>query len=229
MEVLSSMFTKAVEDGIIKGFRTPNGGPVISHLLYANDEMVVGEWSKKFVLFDCNVAGEEVREMAGVIGCKIGKMSFLHLVIMVGANMNIIKNWNGIIEVFEKRLAMWKAHSLSIGGRVVMIKSVLENLTKINWVAWERVALPKEDGGKMVFEVQDGRRKRLEKTVLAINAHCSGWGTMPFKSGNTRVWINIAKAVNKMKFDGSNFGELKKGYLGDGSKLSFWYEFGLRI
>lgn len=39
-----------------------------------------------------------------------------------------VNNWNGIIDIFEKRLASWKAHTLSIGGRVVLIKAVLESL-----------------------------------------------------------------------------------------------------
>ncbi|XP_076881360.1 uncharacterized protein LOC143529460 [Bidens hawaiensis] len=152
MEAFTSMVNKAQEEGILKGCQSPNRGPLATHLLYADDAMLIGEWFKtnmenvakilrcfhmysglkinlkKSILFGSNVSGTEIGNLAGVIGCNAGIMPFLHLGLLVGANMNKIHNWNGIIDVFEKRLGLWRAHSLSIGGRVVLIKSVLESL-----------------------------------------------------------------------------------------------------
>ncbi|XP_076955323.1 uncharacterized protein LOC143630121 [Bidens hawaiensis] len=82
----------------------------------------------KSSLFGCNVNATEIDEMASVFGCKPGKLPFSHLGIPVEANMNKINNWNGIMDYFEKRLAIWRAHILSIAGRVVLIKAVLESL-----------------------------------------------------------------------------------------------------
>ncbi|PWA39897.1 RNA-directed DNA polymerase, eukaryota [Artemisia annua] len=45
-----------------------------------------------------------------------------------GANMNRISNWKPVFDVFESRLTKWKADCLSIGGRVTLIKYVLESL-----------------------------------------------------------------------------------------------------
>ncbi|XP_076888771.1 secreted RxLR effector protein 78-like [Bidens hawaiensis] len=45
MEAFSCMFRRAAEAGIFKGIQTPNGGPILSHLLYADDAMIMGEWS----------------------------------------------------------------------------------------------------------------------------------------------------------------------------------------
>ncbi|XP_022042122.1 uncharacterized protein LOC110944783 [Helianthus annuus] len=42
--------------------------------------------------------------------------------------MNRVNNWDPIVKIFNDRLASWKARSLSIGGRVVHIKAVLESL-----------------------------------------------------------------------------------------------------
>ncbi|MFS7918324.1 hypothetical protein Hanom_Chr03g00199661 [Helianthus anomalus] len=47
---------------------------------------------------------------------------------LVGANMNHINNWLPVNEVFQSRLAVWKSRFLSIGGRVTLIKSILESL-----------------------------------------------------------------------------------------------------
>ena len=45
MEALSCLLNKAHEEGLIKGISTPNGGPIISHLLFADDAIIVGDWS----------------------------------------------------------------------------------------------------------------------------------------------------------------------------------------
>ncbi|XP_021999378.1 uncharacterized mitochondrial protein AtMg00310-like [Helianthus annuus] len=66
--------------------------------------------------------------MAKVIGCKPDYIPLTYLGITVGSNMNRIKNWTPIIEIFDKRLSVCKAKTLSIGGRLTLIKSVLEIL-----------------------------------------------------------------------------------------------------
>ena len=42
--------------------------------------------------------------------------------------MNRISNWDPVKDVFRSRLSSWKAKVLSIGGRMTLIKSVLESL-----------------------------------------------------------------------------------------------------
>nr|GEY05948.1 retrovirus-related Pol polyprotein from transposon TNT 1-94 [Tanacetum cinerariifolium] len=44
-----------------------------------------------------------------------------------GTNMGHIINWNVLIDHFKARLTGWKANILSIGGRLTLIKSVLES------------------------------------------------------------------------------------------------------
>ncbi|GJZ07647.1 hypothetical protein Tco_0541440 [Tanacetum coccineum] len=43
----------------------------------------------------------------------------------IGANMNKACNWKPVIEKFHKRLFSWKAHTLSYGGRLTLVKLVL--------------------------------------------------------------------------------------------------------
>ncbi|KAJ0589501.1 putative reverse transcriptase zinc-binding domain-containing protein [Helianthus annuus] len=66
--------------------------------------------------------------MAKVVGCKPECPPFKYLGLVVGANMNRVRNWQPVMDVFHSRPAKWKSHLLSIGGRVVLIKSVLESL-----------------------------------------------------------------------------------------------------
>ncbi|KAI3742186.1 hypothetical protein L1987_59866 [Smallanthus sonchifolius] len=152
MEALSCMLNRAREEGTIKGIATPNNGPIMTHLLYADDAIVVGEWSKievvnivrilrcfhlcsglkinieKSILFGIGVGGEEVGDMAREVGCNSDSLPFKYLGLKVGANMNRINNWQPVYDIFRARIAKWKSHLLSIGGRVVIIRSVLESL-----------------------------------------------------------------------------------------------------
>ncbi|KAL4562942.1 hypothetical protein LXL04_026973 [Taraxacum kok-saghyz] len=46
----------------------------------------------------------------------------------VGANMNLKKHWKPILDKFEAKLSPWKSKTLSFGGRLTLISSVLGNL-----------------------------------------------------------------------------------------------------
>ncbi|KAJ0827228.1 putative reverse transcriptase zinc-binding domain-containing protein [Helianthus annuus] len=66
--------------------------------------------------------------MMEVLGCKRADFPFTYLGIKVGAKMTRIFNWEPVVDVIKGRLASWKAKHLSIGGRLILIKSVLESL-----------------------------------------------------------------------------------------------------
>ena len=46
MEGLSVTMRAACQAGVFQGIQLPHRGPLISHLLYADDALFVGEWSK---------------------------------------------------------------------------------------------------------------------------------------------------------------------------------------
>ncbi|KAJ0611749.1 putative RNA-directed DNA polymerase [Helianthus annuus] len=152
MEALSASFRKAEEIGAVTGFRLPNNGPSLSHLLFADDALVVGEWSEvsicnvvrilrcfhicsglrinlsKSSIIGVGIGDADLASSAMAFGCRVEKLPFKYLGLPVGANMNRISNWRTVIELFESRLSLWKASLLSIGGRLTLIKSVLQSL-----------------------------------------------------------------------------------------------------
>nr|GEZ32708.1 RNA-directed DNA polymerase, eukaryota [Tanacetum cinerariifolium] len=95
MESLHLSFSRVVEEDIFKGIQLLRSIS-ISNLFYANDAMFIGEWS------DNNLKG-----------------------VMVGDNMSRLKAWDDIILKIKSRLSKWKVKTLSIGGRLTLLKSVL--------------------------------------------------------------------------------------------------------
>ncbi|KAJ0918754.1 hypothetical protein HanRHA438_Chr05g0221651 [Helianthus annuus] len=82
----------------------------------------------KSSIYGVGVNQAQVYVMASVLRCKSGTLPFKHLGLQVGANTNLIKNWDPVVNMFKKRLAFWKANSLSFGGRITLVKSVLNVL-----------------------------------------------------------------------------------------------------
>ncbi|KAJ0765374.1 putative RNA-directed DNA polymerase [Helianthus annuus] len=128
------------------------GGPCISHMLYADDALLMGSWShynitmtnrflrifhwisglkinvQKSHIFGLGVSSLEVVSMAEVLGCKVGELPFIYLGIKIGANMSRSVHWGSVIDTVKSRLLSWKAKILSMGGRLTLIKSVLASL-----------------------------------------------------------------------------------------------------
>lgn len=152
MEGLNVALKSACEKSLFYGVKLPNNGPTVSHLFYADDAIFTGFWNRdniknlsrilncfhissglkvnyhKSRLFGIGACGEELARMAQVIGCQKSSFPFTYLGVPVGANMGLKKNWRPIVEKFQSKLSSWKAKSLSFGGRLTLIKSVLGSL-----------------------------------------------------------------------------------------------------
>uniref|UniRef100_A0A251VRU4 Putative RNA-directed DNA polymerase, eukaryota, Reverse transcriptase zinc-binding domain protein n=1 Tax=Helianthus annuus TaxID=4232 RepID=A0A251VRU4_HELAN len=152
METLSCLVRKAVEESVIKGIQLPNDGPLLSHLFFADDALLVGEWSEenlmnivrllrcfhicsglkinvvKSSIFGVGVPPSEVSMLAGIVGCKADSFPVTYLGLKVGSNMSRVNNWRPLFDIFEARLSLWKSALLSFGGRITLVRSVLESL-----------------------------------------------------------------------------------------------------
>nr|GEZ57674.1 RNA-directed DNA polymerase, eukaryota [Tanacetum cinerariifolium] len=71
------------------------------------------------------VPRSSVEAMAASIGCSIMQNKFHYLGIMVGESMSCHKAWDDVVLKLRSRLSKWKAKTLSIGGRLTLLKSVL--------------------------------------------------------------------------------------------------------
>ncbi|KAL7607598.1 hypothetical protein Lser_V15G19622 [Lactuca serriola] len=152
MEGLSVALKTACNKGMFSGVQIPRNSLNISHLLYTDDALFIGEWSRtnlknlarilrcfhissgpkfnfhKSKVFGIRTSMTETVNWANLLGCAAGALPFVYLGVPVGANMNLIKNWKPVINKFHSKLSLWKAKTLSFDGRLTLIKSVLGNL-----------------------------------------------------------------------------------------------------
>lgn len=125
---------------------------MMSHLFYADDVIFVGEWNDKNIqtllnvlkcfylasglkinlhkskLMGIGVNTSTIESVAKLIGCAILHSPFNYLGVKVGCNMNRINSWDEVISKVSSRLSKWKLKSLSIGGRLTLLKSVLTSI-----------------------------------------------------------------------------------------------------
>lgn len=296
MEGLTSIMRKAQNSEVLKGFEFPNNGPIISHLLYADDCSFLGEWSDtnllkvirilrcfnlssglsinigKSHLMGIGVEDLEVNRCADLMKCRAGRFPCDYLGLRIGGNMNRIDSWDFLIDIFKKRLSKWKASSLSIGWRTILIKSVLESLptyffslfialvkvinslesiirrflwggdsdkSKIHWVAWDKVTSPICKGGlglsklkksnealiaKWLWRYRNEKNSLWRNVIESIHDTKKCWSSIPSRRNYSSVWVNIVKAINKIKVGNTDLNQMFKDSCGNGRDIRFWLD-----
>ncbi|GKB49301.1 zf-CCHC domain-containing protein [Tanacetum coccineum] len=68
---------------------------------------------------------DETTTLASTLNCEPSNLPFIYLGLPIGANMRKACHWKPIIDKFHNRLTSWKSKTLSYGGRLTLIKSVL--------------------------------------------------------------------------------------------------------
>ncbi|GJR82661.1 RNA-directed DNA polymerase, eukaryota, reverse transcriptase zinc-binding domain protein [Tanacetum coccineum] len=261
MESLHISFSKAMHQGFFKGIKIGfNDTVCLSHLFYADDAIFIGECNKKnllnFVrilqcfflasglrinLHKCGIIGvggvktEEVSRKETLIGCEIGKTPFKYLGVMVGTSMLKIKAWDMIVDIINARHSKWKVKTLSIGGHLTLIKSVLGSLPTYYF---------------SLFKVPSGVLKNLEslrsnffwgnvrgdrklawtqhdalwvRVVKAIHGFHGSLDRIP-PSSKSSTWIECVKGMIQLNNNGVDLMSFVSKRVGDGDKTMFWLD-----
>ncbi|GKA61304.1 retrotransposon protein, putative, ty1-copia subclass [Tanacetum coccineum] len=123
MESLHLSFSRIVDAGLFKGIKIGNS-IMISHLFYAYDAVFIGDrvsndnYSPYLQMF--SIVSSFIVKVYSVM-----KNTLQYLGVMVGGNMSNVNAWDDIICKLNFRLSKWKLKTLSIGGRLMLLKSVL--------------------------------------------------------------------------------------------------------
>lgn len=67
-------------------------------------------------------------KLAGIMGCGIGSFLPIYFGLPLGAKYKAAEIWNGVIKKVEKKLAIWQMQYICMGGRLVLINNVLDNI-----------------------------------------------------------------------------------------------------
>ena len=152
VEALNVALLEASNNNIFKGIKVGKDLVHVSHLQFADDALILGEWSRsnavnlsriltcfhlasglkvnfnKSKLYGIGVSNVELNSLASTIGCLAPQFPCIYLGVPIGAKMSRCSRWSPFVERFHKWLPNWKSKSLSIGGRLTLIKFVLGSL-----------------------------------------------------------------------------------------------------
>nr|GEY66783.1 RNA-directed DNA polymerase, eukaryota [Tanacetum cinerariifolium] len=215
MKSLHLSFQRVVDTGMFTGI---NLSPSVnlSHMFYVDDAVFIGHWNDSNIntlvnVLECfyrasglrinmckskiigvHVEGDLVKHAASKLGCLILNTPFAYLGTKVGGKMSRVKEWNEVVDKVVSRLSKWKMKTLSIGGRLTLLKSILWSIlifhTSIYRVS-SRVLQQLESIHNSFFNGNDLGSKKATwikwSNVLADKA-----------KGNTSLWVRVVKAIH---------------------------------
>ncbi|GJZ64725.1 putative reverse transcriptase domain-containing protein [Tanacetum coccineum] len=174
----------------------------LSHLFYADDE------SK---LIGIAVDSSLVDDTANKISCMAIKLPFSYLGINIGDRMSRIKAWDNVINKVLCRLSKWKMKSLSIGGRLTLLKAVLGS-TPLYYMSMFKVpiqVLKKLESirchffngvdpnvRKMTFVKWNNVMASKEKGGIALHGADGALGSKPCYSSN---WSELTQIIPSLQ------------------------------
>jgi hypothetical protein len=191
-EGFAGLMRSAVEKCLFDGFGVGSGGCKVSHLQYADDTICIGEatmenmWTLKAILrgfelasglrvnfwksclMGVNVSSQFLDMACHFLNCKHGAIPLSYLGLPVGANPRRSTTWEPLIVHLKNRLRSWGNRYLSLGGRIVIINSVL-NAIPIFYLSFMK--LPAEALKKII---------RIQREFL--------WGGL--KGGRKISWVS---------------------------------------
>ncbi|GJY39222.1 RNA-directed DNA polymerase, eukaryota, reverse transcriptase zinc-binding domain protein [Tanacetum coccineum] len=264
MEGLHVSFQRVVDAGMFKGIML-NNSTCVSHLFYADDAIFMGQWTqanidiiirvlkvfhiasglrinmKKSKLMGLGVDTLRVEHAIQQIGCMALKLPFKYLGSMVGGRMTRTNEWTEVVNAMVNRLSKWKLKTISIGGRLTLLKSVLGS-SPIYYMSMYKVpmtvlhnmevirarffnGMDKKSRNELV-SWKSGMEVRLLKKYdwlecsLGFMASCMIGKVMA--SSSSSVWLSIIREVNRLKDKGMDLISFIKPKCGNGTSISFW-------
>ncbi|GJZ59706.1 RNA-directed DNA polymerase, eukaryota, reverse transcriptase zinc-binding domain protein [Tanacetum coccineum] len=206
-ESLHLSFQRIVNAGMFKGI-VLDQSLCLSHMFYADDAIFLGEWSdgnistlihvlkcffhasglkinlNKSKIMGINVESAQVIQAAAKLGCLVLKCPFYYLGTRVGGSMTRVQAWQEIVEKVKSRLSKWKSKTLSIGGRLTLLKSVLGSIPVFHMSIFKVPSKTKKRGGLGV------------SSLFALNRGLMIKWVWKFLSQKDSLWTKVIVAIH---------------------------------
>ncbi|CAN6182020.1 unnamed protein product [Urochloa humidicola] len=174
---------------------------------------------RKSEMFCYGAAKELELEYSQIFGCDIGTLPFRYLGIPMHHRRLRNSDWRHVEERFQKRLSCWRSKLLSVGGRLILINSVLSSLPMFMLSIFEipRGVLKKLDyyRSRFFWQSEEHKKKyRLTKwSVICTPKDQGGLGVLNLNVQNKCLLSKwLCKLING---DGVWHNLLRRKYLRD--------------
>nr|GEW37116.1 RNA-directed DNA polymerase, eukaryota [Tanacetum cinerariifolium] len=224
MESLHLSFTNILNACLFKGIRIDDT-LTLSHLFYADDAIFIGKWERanvitivrmlncffmasglqinihKSKLMGIGISIEEVNAAANIIGCSTFSTPFTYLGVKVGMSSFRKKSWDEVIGKISAHLSKWKIKTLSIGVRLMLIKSVLTSLPLYHMSLYKAplgVLHDLESFRRKFFNGIDENERKISMIDFFPEVHLFGTGSSLLCMAN--VYPLIAQVMELIPF-----------------------------
>ncbi|GKD55794.1 hypothetical protein Tco_1289181, partial [Tanacetum coccineum] len=207
-KILSSVIGNLIsmkESALIHG-RQILDGPMILN------EVILKINLHKYSLVGVGVEFDEVRRVAGLIGYEPVKPPFKYLGVLVGSHMSRLGSWEVVA-----RLSKWKVKTLSVGGRLALLKSVLGaipsdymSIYKVSIAILKKLEPLRANFFKRV-EAEEKKMSWFSWDKVLLSKDSGGLGVSScfafniallfkwiwhFKTQQRALWVKIVKAIH---------------------------------
>nr|GEY14259.1 RNA-directed DNA polymerase, eukaryota [Tanacetum cinerariifolium] len=263
MESLHCSFQRVVDVSLFNRIKL-DSSLQISHLFYVDDAIFMGQWSQcnidtiirvldvfyrgsglRINMNKSNIMGifvdsNKVKHAAAKIGCLVLKTPFNYLGSRLGDLMSRIQSWHDVTKGMHTWLSKWKLKTLSIGGRLSLLKFVLGAIPIYHMSIFKvpmKVLQNMESIRACFFNGADVNSKKQSwvrwKSVLAAK-DVGGLGVVvkalhgeDGKIGKKvqprypSTWLNIINEIESLKLHGIDLVSFITPKLGNGVNTSF--------
>nr|GEW74494.1 RNA-directed DNA polymerase, eukaryota [Tanacetum cinerariifolium] len=146
----------------------------------------------KSKIMGVHVEVEKVKQAASKLGCRILNAPFVYLGTKVGGTMSRVNEWNDVVDKMKYRLSKWKMKTLSIGGRLTLLKSVLGSIPIFHMSVF-RVSLNVLNSLESIPQAKGGLGV---SSLYALNRGLMLKWVWRFYSHKTALWVRVVKAIH---------------------------------